>query len=84
MRQSSALCLLVLLAVVVGPAATAARIETVAIPPQTVPGSRMPEQPIPGILELPDGKGPFAAIIVLHGCGGRGAGQQSWAGRLNG
>jgi dienelactone hydrolase len=77
-------CLLVLLAMAAGPPAMASRMETVAIPPQAVEGSRMPTQPIPAILELPDGKGPFPAIIVLHGCGGRGASQQIWAWRLNG
>ncbi len=84
MRQPPLLCLVALLVILAGPAAFAARTETVAIPVQNVPGSRMPAQPIPGILELPDGKGSFPAIIVMHGCGGRGASQQVWAARLNG
>jgi dienelactone hydrolase len=58
--------------------------DVVSIPVQDVPGSRMPAQPIPAVLALPTGKGPYPAVIVLHGCGGRGAGQQVWAGRLNG
>lgn len=84
MRQPRIFCLVILLAWLIGAAAHAMRMETVAIPPQTVPGSRMPTQPIPGILELPDGKGPFPAIILMHGCGGRGQPQQTWAVRLNG
>ena len=71
MRQPRIFCLVILLAWLIGAAAHAMRMETVAFPPQTVPGSRMPTQPIPGILELPDGKGPFPAIVVTHGCGGR-------------
>jgi dienelactone hydrolase len=84
MRQVPVARLIALLFVLAGPAAAGARTENVAIPPQNVPGSRMPTEPIPGILELPAGKGPFAAIIVLHGCGGQGPGQQVWAERLNG
>ena len=44
----------------------------------------MPEGPIPAAFKLPAGKGPFPAVIVLHGCGGRGASQLIWARRLNG
>jgi dienelactone hydrolase len=84
MRRLPLRCLMILLAMLPGPSAIAARMETVAILPQAVPGSRMPTQPIPAILELPDGKGPFPAVIVLHGCGGRSSSQQIWAGRLNG
>lgn len=32
----------------------------------------------------PAGPGPFPAMLVLHGCGGVGANQRSWAARLNG
>ena len=32
----------------------------------------MPSVPIPAALKLPPGQGPFPAIVVLHGCGGRG------------
>jgi dienelactone hydrolase len=84
MHQPSVLYLIALLAMLVGPAANAGRMETVAIPVQSIPGSNMPAEPIPGILELPDGKGPFPALVVLHGCNGRGPAQQVWAGRLNG
>ena len=44
----------------------------------------MPPGPIPAAFKLPAGQGPFPAVIVLHGCGGRGAGQLLWARRLNG
>lgn len=87
MRPSPVRCLVALfatLAMLIEPAASAPHMETVAVPVQSVPGSRLPTEPIPGILELPDGKDPFPAVIVLHGCGGRGAAQQVWAGRLNG
>ncbi len=84
MRQPPPLYLVALLVLLVGPAANAARTETVAIPVQNIPDARMPPQPIPAVLEVPDGNGPFPAIIVLHGCGGRGSGQQVWAQRLNG
>jgi dienelactone hydrolase len=57
--------------------------ETVEIPPIAVPDSRMPSEPIPAVLRLPAGKGPFPAVIVLHGCGGPGISQLFWADRLN-
>ncbi len=84
MRLQSLACLIVLLPMLCRPGANAARMETAAITPQEVPGSRMPTQPIPGILELPDGNGRFPAAVVMHGCGGRGRAQQIWAARLNG
>ncbi len=52
--------------------------------PITVPGSRMPLGQIPAIYKPPPGKGPFPAVIVLHGCGGLGPSQLTWAARLNG
>jgi dienelactone hydrolase len=55
----------------------------VDIPPIAVPRSRMPPNPIPAILKVPAGKGPFPAVIVLHGCGGRSGSQLLWANRLN-
>jgi dienelactone hydrolase len=58
--------------------------DAVEIPPLQVPGARMPVDPIPAELKLPDGKGPFPAVIVLHGCAGLGTSQWTWARRLNG
>lgn len=58
--------------------------DAVQIPPIAVPGARMPRGPIPAELKLPPGKGPFPAVIVLHGCAGLGASQWIWASRLNG
>jgi dienelactone hydrolase len=55
----------------------------VLIAPLDAPRARMPEEPIPAEFILPTGKGPFPAVIVLHGCGGRGASQPIWAHRLN-
>ena len=57
--------------------------DAVAIPPVAVARARMPEGPIPALLKLPGGQGPFPAVIVLHGCGGRGLSQLDWAWRLN-
>jgi len=57
--------------------------DQVSIPPVTVPRARMPANPLPAVFRLPEGKGPFPAVIVLHGCGGRGASQLIWAARLN-
>jgi dienelactone hydrolase len=56
----------------------------VEIPPVEVLRARMPSDPIPAVFELPSGKGPFPAVIILHGCGGRGPSQLRWAKRLNG
>jgi dienelactone hydrolase len=58
--------------------------DAVQIPPIAVPDARMPAVPIPAELKLPDGKGPFPVVIVLHGCAGLGASQWIWARRLNG
>lgn len=58
-------------------------LDDVLIPPIAVPGSRMPVAPIPAMLKLPPGKGPFPAVIILHGCGGRGPSQATWSKRLN-
>jgi dienelactone hydrolase len=84
MRLPRARCLVVMLAMLVGLAGCAGGMQEVAIPVQSVPGSRMPSRPIPAVLALPDGLGPFPAVIVLHGCGGRSGDEQVWAGRLNG
>lgn len=65
------------------PAAPGLPPNNASIPPIAVPGARMPSGPIPAVLQLPPGKGPFPAVIVLHGCGGRGASQDIWATRLN-
>jgi dienelactone hydrolase len=55
----------------------------VLIPSIAQPLSRMPAGPIPADYLVPPGKGPFPAVILLHGCGGRGPGQLLWADRLN-
>lgn len=57
--------------------------EAVSIPVQNVPGSRMPTRPLPAVLMLPEGSGPFPAVIVLHTCGGRAPLQEDWGARLN-
>jgi dienelactone hydrolase len=66
------------------PPGAAADPDTVEIPPISVPRARMSPGPIPAVYRIPEGEGPFPAVIVLHGCGGRGASQLIWARRLNG
>lgn len=85
MHSCSIRNLVVLLAVLGGFAGcgVAGQRDSVAIPVQSVPGSRMPAQPLPAVLLLPAGSGPFPAIIVLHTCGGRNLLQEDWAARLN-
>jgi len=58
--------------------------DPVKIPPIAAPMARMPPGPLPAAFKLPAGKGPFPAIIVLHGCGGLGPSQIIWAQRLAG
>jgi dienelactone hydrolase len=57
--------------------------DEVRIPPIAIPMARMPAGPIPAVFHLPSGKAPFPAVIILHGCGGRGPSQGIWADRLN-
>jgi dienelactone hydrolase len=82
-RKSTLLCLLAVLAVYVWQAA-AARNTDVEIPPQAVPGARMPDKSIPAIYSVPDGQGPFPAMILLHGCAGPLVTDSDWVRRLNG
>lgn len=56
---------------------------TVPLTPVATPMARIAPAPIPAVFRAPDGKGPFPAVIILHGCGGRGASQIAWAKRLN-
>ncbi len=74
--------LLAMLCALAGCTASGQR-DSVSIAVQSVPGSRMPTQPLPAVLLLPAGSGPFPAIIVLHTCGGRTLLQEDWAARLN-
>ena len=83
MRRPLVLLSIAVLVTLLGPGCVAAAMSPVLIPVQDVPGSRMPTEPIPATLALPDGTGPFPAVIVLHGCGGVGGGQVIWAKRLN-
>jgi dienelactone hydrolase len=53
------------------------------IPFQSVAGARGPANGLNGTLKLPAGTGPFAVVIVLHGCSGLGINQKIWAERLN-
>jgi dienelactone hydrolase len=65
------------------PSATAPWPDEVLLPPLPIAKARMPSDPIPAVFKRPPGKGPFPAVIVLHGCGGRGPSQLVWARRLN-
>jgi dienelactone hydrolase len=76
-------CLVAVLAVLSSLTGCFAHMDVV-IPPQAVPDARPPEKPLTGILTLPSGKGPFPAIVVLHGCDGVQEQEQTWAARLNG
>jgi dienelactone hydrolase len=69
-------------AVLASPAAS--RAQTVSIPVQDAPGSRMPSKPLNAYLTYPGGKGPFPIVILLHGCGGIGQHLTVWARRLAG
>ncbi len=54
----------------------------IAIPDQSIEGSRVPTTPLSATLMLPSGKGPFPVVILLHGCGGISPGVWDWAHRL--
>jgi dienelactone hydrolase len=55
----------------------------VTIPAQQIDGSRIPDKPLSADLQVPNGPGPFPAVILLHGCNGLGPGIWDWARRLN-
>lgn len=57
---------------------------SVSIPVVSVPGSHGPDKPYAAQLTLPDGRGPFPVVILLHGCGGIGRAQHYWIDRLRG
>jgi dienelactone hydrolase len=58
--------------------------QSIAIPDQKIGASHVPDKALSADLVLPGGKGPFPAVILLHGCGGIGAGIWDWARRLQG
>lgn len=47
-----------------------------------VPGANEGQKPLPAYLARPAGTGPFAAVVVLHGCGGFNNVAVAWADRL--
>lgn len=51
----------------------------VAFFPATVKTATAPG-PVTGLLFLPAGKGPFPAVVLLHGCSGQGRNNLRWAG----
>jgi dienelactone hydrolase len=55
----------------------------VSISDQRIEGSRLPDRPLVADLLVPSAAGPFAVVILLHGCGGIGPGIWDWARRLN-
>src|SRR5258708_1367228 len=65
------------------PPSAAVRPDGVQIPPIAMAGARMSPDVIPARLLLPKGKGPFPAVIVLHGCAGPGPTQPVLARRLH-
>lgn len=54
-------------------------------PISTASGARPAPGPLSGRLSLPDGAGPYPVVILLHGCGGIGNGEnmRRWVNRLN-
>jgi dienelactone hydrolase len=56
--------------------------QSIRIPVEAVDGSRTPDRPLTATLTLPKGPGPYAAVILLHGCDGVGTAQASWVPRL--
>jgi dienelactone hydrolase len=56
--------------------------QSVLIPEQQVPGSRVPDRPLTAVLVTPDGPGPFPVVILLHGCSGLSGNETFWADRL--
>ncbi len=55
----------------------------IAIPVPADRAPRMPAVPIPAVFRVPPGRGPFPAVIYLHGCNGVTADIPAWAVRLN-
>jgi dienelactone hydrolase len=49
---------------------------------QVAPVAFASKQPLLGYLTRPFGKGPFPAVVLLHGCGGFGPRETHWADRL--
>jgi dienelactone hydrolase len=84
MRSSPRRHMIVVLAWLALLPACASNMEAVSIPVQTFDGYSPPDRPIPSVLYLPDGAGPFPAIVVLHTCAGPGGAEELWARRLNG
>jgi dienelactone hydrolase len=70
------------LMVAISPAASRDATNYVPIPPQSVPGSRMPSTALAAILTLPKGQAPYPAVILLHGCDGGIFYLKDWAARL--
>jgi dienelactone hydrolase len=49
---------------------------------QVSPTAFSAKKPLLGYLTLPHGKGPFPAVVVLHGCAGFGPRETAWAQKL--
>lgn len=62
----------------------AATVGSGQIPPVAIADARPSPVPLPGVLRLPAGPGPYPVVILLHGCGGVSPGQGLWADRLAG
>jgi len=67
-----------LLLAAVGPAAAGPADVTVEVKEGAKPAT------LTARLHVPAGQGPFAAVIFMHGCGGPGRRQDTWAGELAG
>src|SRR5580658_3640698 len=75
-------CLGLIAALVLLAGCAAAPSQSLSIPEQQVPGSRVPSRPLSAVLVTPDGPGPFPVVILLHPCTGIKTNQTTWADRL--
>jgi dienelactone hydrolase len=58
-------------------------VRAVDVPPVPLAESRVSPRPLESLYQTPDGPGPFPAVIIMHGCGGRSNRLLVWARRLN-
>jgi dienelactone hydrolase len=75
-------CLGLIAALVLLAGCAAAPSQSLSIPEQQVPGSRVPSRPLSAVLVTPDGPGPFPVVILLHPCTDINTNQTTWADRL--
>src|SRR5258708_3798296 len=82
--RASAMAWLLLIGAPASAAEEAPAWSNVQVPVVEVPNARPAGRPLTGRLALPQGPGPFPAMIVLHGCNGLSQQVTDWAVRLTG